>query len=52
VNVPKEKIIQVTQVTSRHQTTIPVEILKFLGINPEGAVVWILKNGEVIVRRQ
>ena len=48
----KEKIIQVTQVTRRHQTTVPVEIMKALGINPKGAVVWILKDEEVVVRRQ
>jgi len=48
----KEKIIQVTQITRRHQTTVPVKIMEFLGINPEGAVVWLLKNDEVIVRKQ
>ena len=52
LNDPKEKIVQVTQVTRRHQTTVPVEIMKVLGINPKGAVVWILKDEEVIVRKQ
>ena len=52
LNDPKEKIIQVTQVTRRHQTTVPVEIMEVLGMNPKGAVVWVLKNGEVIVRKQ
>ena len=52
INDPKEKIIQVTQVTRRHQTTVPVKIMEFLGINPKGAVVWMLKNNEVIVRKQ
>jgi bifunctional DNA-binding transcriptional regulator/antitoxin component of YhaV-PrlF toxin-antitoxin module len=47
-----EKIIQVTQITKRHQTTIPSEIIGFLKLNPKGAVVWIIKDGEVIVRAQ
>jgi bifunctional DNA-binding transcriptional regulator/antitoxin component of YhaV-PrlF toxin-antitoxin module len=49
-----EKIIQVTQITKRHQTTIPREILDFLKlkVNPKGAVVWVIRDGEVIVRAQ
>jgi bifunctional DNA-binding transcriptional regulator/antitoxin component of YhaV-PrlF toxin-antitoxin module len=49
---PEEKIIQVTQITRRHQTTVPAKIMKFLGINPKGGVVWILKNKEVVIRKQ
>lgn len=47
-----EKIIQVTQISKRHQTTIPSEVIDFLKLNPKGAVVWIIRDGEVIVRAQ
>ena len=45
------KILDVTSVTKRFQTTIPKIVRELLGVTTEDRVVWVAENGEVKVRR-
>jgi len=46
------KILDVTNLTKRYQTTVPKLVRELLEIkNDEDRVVWILENGEIKVRR-
>ena len=46
------KILDVTDVTKRFQTTVPKTVREILGItNNEDRIVWIVDNGEVKIRK-
>ena len=46
------KVLDVTGVTKRFQTTVPKLVRKILDIrNDEDRIVWILENGEIKVRK-
>jgi len=46
-----ERILDVTGVTKRFQTTVPKLVREVLKISSEDRIVWILKNGEIKVRK-
>jgi len=47
-----ERILDVTNVTKRFQTTVPKTVRKILNINnDEDRIVWTLDNGEIKVRK-
>jgi AbrB family looped-hinge helix DNA binding protein len=46
-----EKIIQISKVTSNRQITIPVEVMKKLKVKEGDKVIWIEKNGDVVIRK-
>ena len=46
-----ERILDVTGVTKRFQTTIPKLVRKTLKISNEDRIVWILDNGEIKVKK-
>ena len=46
-----ERILYVTGVTSRFQTTVPKLVREILNISNEDRLVWIHENGEIKVRK-
>ena len=51
-NIIDMKILDVTGVTKRFQTTVPKLVREILNIDNAGdRIVWILENGEVKVRK-
>jgi len=46
-----ERILDVTGVTSRFQTTVPKTVREILGVTNEDRIVWVLENGEVKIRK-
>ena len=47
----RKRILYVTGVTERFQTTVPKLVREILNISNEDRIVWILKNGEIKVRK-
>jgi len=46
------KILDVTGVTKRFQTTVPKTVREILNLNnSEDRIVWILENGEIKVKK-
>ena len=46
-----ERILDVTGVTKRFQTTVPKTVREILNVSNEDRIVWILDNGEIKVRK-
>ena len=46
-----ERILDVTGVTKRFQTTVPKTVREILNLSNEDRIVWVVENGEVKVRR-
>ena len=46
-----EHIIKVSKVTSNRQVTIPVEIMKKLKVRIGDKVLWVERNGEIIIKK-
>ena len=46
-----EKILDVTNLTKRFQTTVPKTVRKILDVTDEDRIVWIAENGEIKVRK-
>jgi len=47
-----ERILDVTSVTKRFQTTVPKTVREILNINNnEDRIVWILDSGEIKVKK-
>jgi AbrB family looped-hinge helix DNA binding protein len=46
-----EKIIQLSKITSNRQVTVPVEIMKKLKLKAGDKIIWIERNGDIIVRK-
>jgi len=47
-----ERILDVTSVTKRFQTTVPKNVREILNINNnEDRIVWIYESGEIKVRK-
>lgn len=45
------RILYVTDVTKRFQTTVPKLVREILDISDEDRIVWIVDNGEIKVRK-
>jgi bifunctional DNA-binding transcriptional regulator/antitoxin component of YhaV-PrlF toxin-antitoxin module len=45
------KILAVTNLTSRFQTTVPTEVREFLKLSKTDKVVWFIENNQIIVRK-
>jgi|GEM_PF-2697974 AbrB family looped-hinge helix DNA binding protein len=46
-----EKIIQLSKITSNRQVSIPVEIMKRLKVEAGDKILWIERNGDIIIRK-
>jgi AbrB family looped-hinge helix DNA binding protein len=46
-----EKIIQLSKITSNRQVTVPAEIMKKLKLKAGDKIIWIERNGDIIVRK-
>jgi len=46
-----EKVLDVTNLTKRFQTTVPKTVRKILDVTDEDRIVWIVKNGEIKVKK-
>lgn len=46
-----KKILDVTGVTTRFQTTVPKIVREILNITVEDRLVWVAEDGEVKVRK-
>ena len=46
-----ERILYVTGVTKRFQTTVPKLVRQILNVSDEDRLVWIHENGEIKVRK-
>ena len=45
------KILDVTGVTKRFQTTVPKTVREILNVSNEDRIVWMLDNGEIKVKK-
>ena len=46
-----KKILDVTGLTTRFQTTVPKVVRELLNLTKEDRIVWIVENGEIKVRK-
>ena len=46
-----QKILAVTSITSRFQTTIPQDVREHLKITEKDKVLWILESDKIIVKK-
>jgi AbrB family looped-hinge helix DNA binding protein len=46
-----EKIIQLSKITSNRQVSIPVEIMKKMKVKAGDKILWIERNGDIIIRK-
>jgi len=46
-----ERILDVTSVTKRFQTTVPKNVREILNVSNEDRIIWIYENGEIKVRK-
>ena len=46
-----KRILDVTGLTKRFQTTVPKIVRNVLNINDEDRIVWILDEGEIKIRK-
>ena len=46
-----ERILDVTTLTKRCQTTIPKAVREALKLTTEDRIVWIVENGEIKVKK-
>lgn len=46
-----ESIIQVSKITSNRQITIPIEVMKKLKVKVGDKIIWIERNGDIIIRK-
>jgi len=50
--VTKEKILDVTGLTSRFQTTVPKLVREVLGVKDDkDRILWTLENGEIKIKK-
>jgi len=45
------KILDVTGVTKRFQTTVPKTVREILNVSNDDRIVWILDNGEIKIKK-
>ena len=45
------RIIQISKITSNRQVTIPVEIMEKLKVKVGDKIIWIERNGDIIVKK-
>lgn len=46
-----EHIIQISKVTSNRQITIPIEIMKRMKVRVGDKIIWIERNGDIIIKK-
>ena len=46
-----ERILDVTGVTKRFQTTVPKKVREILNISNEDRIVWIMEKGEIKIKK-
>jgi len=46
-----ERILDLTGVTKRFQTTIPKVLREIMGISNDDRIVWVLEDGEIKVEK-
>ena len=46
-----KRILDVTGVTKRFQTTVPKTVREILNVSNEDRIVWMLDNGEIRVKK-
>jgi AbrB family looped-hinge helix DNA binding protein len=46
-----ERIIQLSKITSNRQVTVPMEIMKKLKLKAGDKIIWVERNGDIIVRK-
>jgi len=46
-----ERVLDVTSVTKRYQTTVPKKVRKIMKLTENDSIVWIFENGEIKVRK-
>jgi len=46
-----ERILDVTSVTKRYQTTVPKKVRKIMELTENDSIVWIFESGEIKVRK-
>ena len=46
-----ERIIQVSKITSNRQVTIPVDVMDKLKVKAGEKIIWIERNGDIIVKK-
>jgi AbrB family looped-hinge helix DNA binding protein len=44
-------ILDITEITTRFQTTIPKRVREKLGITTKDRILWIEENGKIIVKK-
>jgi len=49
--VTKTQILAVTNLTSRFQTTVPVEVRELLKLIESDKVVWVLEDGKIVLKK-
>ena len=46
-----ERIIQISKITSNRQVTVPVEIMKKLKVEVGDKIIWMERDGDIIVKK-
>ena len=46
-----EKILAVTSITSRFQTTIPIDVRECLKLTEKDKILWVLESNKIIIRK-
>jgi AbrB family looped-hinge helix DNA binding protein len=46
-----DRIIQISKITSNRQVTIPVDVMDKLKVKRGDKIIWIERNGDIIVRK-
>ena len=44
-------IIQISKITSNRQVTIPVDVMDKLKVKAGEKIIWIERNGDILVKR-
>jgi len=45
------KILAVTNLTSRFQTTVPIEVRDLLKLTEKDKVVWVLEDSKIVLKK-
>lgn len=46
-----EHIIQISKITSNRQVTIPVDVMRKLKVKVGDKIIWIERNGNIMVKK-
>lgn len=45
------KIIALSKVSAKSQTTIPKDVMEKLGLKENNKIIWLEENGQIIVKK-